>query len=474
MFDQVLRAKGVTGRSLVAVALVTVSCASLAQDVGEFEPLGLRTGQLNIFPSITFGVSYNDNVLAVPDDNFLFDQTADGLVVLQPELFIETNTERHSFFIDATADLGRYFELDDQDYNDVGVVTGGTWDLSRTLALSGRAGFFNDHESADDPDRRAEQLLGTTEIDRYVADVSLTKNWDRGSVRLVTAFRRSEFDDVNSEVFPNLASLSALRPTRSFNVNADRDFSAFPTDLRVTYEAGRTYDVFFNLGYRAIRYDKNAEGIQRWAENGLELDCSVLLAADGPEEIRGSIPGRATTREDCFRTRSTSEGRNRDFDTFNFTVGSDLDIDELVAGSFSVGLAYATFEEPPPDRRNLGFSFDADLDWQVTPRTVLNFSGAQGFEPRASGASLVTDLGSELTFALTRQALLGGRVFYGRDDRDGIDRVDNNITAGLFAAYTVNRHVSLAASYDYRQRLSNEPEREFKRNAVFLTLTGQY
>lgn len=415
----------------------------LAQEVGDFEPLGLRTEGWNIFPSLSLSSVYNDNVFAVPDDDPLFE--GDVYFVVAPEVTLEANTQRHAFAISSGAAIGRYVDQTDQNFNDFFVDMSGRLDVSRTFDVTGSFGFSRTQEDQADPDR---ELTGvprreTTEINNFSGELAAAKDWQRTFARASAGVTRTTFEELDATVSEEIAPGIFVPTDETVNVNADRDRYRIPLNLRVGYDVDRDYSVFVNLAYTLVRYDEPEQ---------------ILIGA-GP-----------------FIT-GVEDGESQDFETLSLRVGTGLDFDRLVSGDFAVGIE-RRFEDREDAGDDLGFSFDADLDWTVSPRTTVNFSGSQGFEPAtgddAGGSALRTRLGLDLSYALTRQISLGGNVAYLRDDRTEGDRKDDDITAGVDASYAINRYASVAASYQFRQRTSTDADREFTRNLVFLTLTGRY
>jgi hypothetical protein len=238
------------------------------------------------------------------------------------------------------------------------------------------------------------------------------------------------------------------------NVNADRDLYRIPFGVRLGYDVERDYNVFFDVNYTVVRYDESEQ----------DLTFAPFLQVG---------PGGGLVVVN--RVVDVTEGDDQDFESLAFRVGTGVDFDRLVSGDFAVGVERRFGDQEGDD---LGFSFDANLDWTLSPRTSLNFTGSQGFEPAtggdAGGSSLETRLGIDVSYALTRQVSLGGRVSYLRDDRTGGGRTDDDVTTGVSASYAINRYASVSAGYEYRQRTSTDADREFTRNLVFLTLTGQY
>jgi len=427
------------GLGLVTVAPVTAT----PQELDDLEQRGLRTNAWSIFPSLAVTGTYNDNVLAEPDDSDFVED--DFAVIVAPEVSIDANTRRHAFGIDGGAEFGRFLDIDSQDYNDFFVGTNGRWDVTRTFDVSARFGFRNDHQVSTDPDRVVtdESVTETVDINRFQGQLALSKRRQRTFIRASTAVRRSVFDELEVGVFGDAEVIDGVvvpgDATDTVDLNADRDVTRIPNNLRIAYDVGRNYNLFFNTRYLLVRFD---EPRQR-------------------EETLEGVVVDVTEDED-----------DRDFESLAFRVGSELDFDRLVTGEFAVGVTRRFSGDDDGD--DLGFSFDADLDWTLSPRTVLNFSGSQGFEPTTDGASLETNVGLDLSYALSRQITLNTTFAFLRDDRSEVDRTDNDFRAGAGASYRINRFASVSASYDYRQRNSSDADREFARNAVFLTVVGRY
>jgi hypothetical protein len=422
---------GWNGRAVNIVVLSTAMLAPigqpLAQEVDDLDQLGIRTERWNIFPSLGFSTVYDDNVFAVPKDNALLED--DVSFILAPEVTFEANTQRHAFSLGAGAEIERYLDQTVLNRNDFFVDTAGRWDVSRTFDVAASFGFSRRQEDQTDPDRA---LIGvaareTTQVNRFAGGLAVSKNWQRTFARASADVRRTTFE-----------ALDLTLDDETVDLNADRDRFRIPFNFRLGYEVDRDYDLFVNLGYTLVRYDEPEQ----------------ILTATGVEE-----------------------GPSQDFDTLSLLVGTDVDFDRLVTGEFAVGVE-RRFEDSELEDDEFGFSFAADLDWTLSPRTELAFRGSQGFEPAtadgAGGSALVTRVALDLSYALSRQISLGGNFGYIRDDRGEDARTDNDFRGGVSASYAINRFASVSANYEYRQRNSTDAFREFERNLVFLTLTGRY
>jgi len=435
------------GRAVVAGLVGLPLTHAVAQPVGGFEQLGIRTERWTIFPSLSVSAVYDDNVFAVPDDDDRLE--SDVFAVVAPEVTFEANTQRHAFAITSGAQIGRYNDLTDQNFNDFFVDAAGRWDVTRTFDVTASFGFARTQEDQTDPDRvlTEETATATSNIDSFTGNITAAKDWQRTFARASVGVTRQSYEELDATIFGVAVTpggdVIAIDTGETADLNEDRDRFTIPLNFRVGYEVDRDYSLFVNLGYSLTRFDE-------------------------PEQI--------ATTEAGFLT-GVEEGESQDFETLSLRVGSELDFDRLLSGEFSLGVEQR-FADAPDEDDELGFSFDGDLDWIVTPRTTVNFSGSQGFEPAtaddAGGSTLRTRVGLGLSYDLTRQVQLGGDFRYIRDDRGDGERTDDDIAAGVSTSYTINRFAVVSASYEYRQRTSTDEDREFDRNRVFLTLTGRY
>ena len=71
----------------------------------ELDALGLHLGGFYVFPSLTNGISYNDNVFAA-DNN----EEGDFLYTLEPQVAVRSDWNRHAVGLAAGGRLGYYFD----------------------------------------------------------------------------------------------------------------------------------------------------------------------------------------------------------------------------------------------------------------------------------------------------------------------------------------------------------------------------
>ena len=92
-----------TARSLVPAALaLSLGAPAVAQEVGPYDPLGIRAGPFLIYPSLNVSEAYNDNVFATDNDT-----DDDFITLISPQLRAESNFSRHSLNFTAGSEIAR-------------------------------------------------------------------------------------------------------------------------------------------------------------------------------------------------------------------------------------------------------------------------------------------------------------------------------------------------------------------------------
>ena len=103
---------------------------------------GYHTDDFRIRPSVSVGVKYDDNIFATDKDT-----VSDWIILLSPQLRVDSTWSRHSLNFKAGADVGRYWEYDAENYIDYWGNAEGRINLSDTTDLFGGIGFMLDPQA---------------------------------------------------------------------------------------------------------------------------------------------------------------------------------------------------------------------------------------------------------------------------------------------------------------------------------------
>lgn len=412
---------GTTGTANAAVTIALAAAvgacplAVVAQELGDFEQRGVRLGAVNVFSQLGLSTDWDDNVFAVPKDGIsVGDQTvgreSDFIFVLTPQVSVESNTQRHAFFFNGEAAIGRYATFSSQDFNDWALETGGRWDVTRTFFINGAIGYDSGHESATDPDRRT--LVQTTLVNILRGNVALNKRWQRSFLRFNTWATSTKYEDVEFA---------------GVNLNEGRDVNRINNALRLGYRAGRDYDVFVELRRSQADFDNTPtrnRDQQSWgARLGTAVDIDRLVEGEFAAGIE------RTTFDD---------GETPDEIAFSFEGGLDWQLTPTTVAAVAASQS-------------------------VEPSSNVNTSG-----------SLDTEVSLLLSRSLSRRLVVSADAGYEREDFLNSNRLDQTYTAGLGAQYSVNRYLSLRAAYDFETRNSTVAVREFARNLISFSVLGRY
>lgn len=306
-------------RSVCPLVCATVAFAlgapavAWGQEVGPYDPLGIRAGPFLIYPSLSVAEVYDDNVFAT-DNN-----TDDDLITLiEPQVRAESNFSRHRLGFTAGSQVAFHINEEDEDYQDFFVSTDGRLDITRQNFVNAELQFARDHTDRDDPEDEGDRDE-LEELDRYGGEVSFTQLFNRLNFRLTGRAIRTAFDSAD-QADRDLVSYDALFRTGFFvspRINTfvqglyniqDRDrsedFNGFDRDSEGWgLSAGAAVDLTnllvgeFSVGYRRQSFDEDdfddEDGI------GYDIDLTwtpTLLTTVG---LRGGGDFRPTQQDEA-------------------------------------------------------------------------------------------------------------------------------------------------------------------------------
>ena len=377
----------------------------------ELDPLGVRAGTFLVYPKLELEESYSDNIFSDDDG-----EQSDFITRILPSLRIESDWANHALSLEGGADVGRYIDHTDEDFEDFHFSASGRVDVRRSTNVKARVRYQALHEDRGSPDD--ERGVEPTQFDIFSADVQGFHNFGRVNVTLGGTFDRYDFDDV--------ARPAPLIPIN----NDDRDRDEVEGSLRLGYEIVPEYEAFIRGAYNFRDYDS-------------DLDDS---------------------------------GFNRDSDGYEIVAGLEVDFGGIVFGDFFVGYKSQNFDEASFNTVD-GPLVGADITWNVTPLTTIVGTASRLIrETTQAGVSgrFLTTVGLSADHELLRNLLLGANASVSHDDFEGIDRTDLIYKAGVNAKYMLNRYFYVSGGYDFRMRDGESSADDFTENIFFIRLQAQY
>ncbi len=375
----------------------------------ELEPLGLHVGSFFMFPSITNGMTFTDNVFATESH-----KKSDFIYTLAPAFNVKSDWNQHSIQLAAGGQLGFHFDQTSEDYKDAFASADGRLDVSSHTIVHGKLALNRDHEERGDPN----DVNGSepTVFYTYAGTVDAAHRFNRLTLSAGGDIRRIEYDNTPAT---NNSTID----------NSDRDRVEYRPGVKAAYEFSPGYSGFVRAEGDIRKYDKSVDssGFKRNSTGfdvvgGAAVDLTGLLFGDFYAGIR-----------------------QRYFDDARFDS-----ITGPVVGS--------TLTWIPTSLTTVKLQ----VDNQIIESTGVNTSGY-------SSTGLTLGVDHELLRNLILTGALGGRY----DDFEGISRTDKYLTGTAGADYLWNRYLTLSGRYTFTNRDSNAAGADYTNNLFSLFLTAQ-
>ena len=387
-----------------------------------FNPLGIHAGGFYFFPAAELGASYNDNIYYVKDDTFesRFDKS-DYIANLRSSVSMNSNWNRHEVNLLGSADLGRYDENTNEDYEDYVVAADGRYDVMRRSFATGRAGYMRLHESRSSLDDRFGK--DPTEYDYWYLGAGYDHQPARFRTLFTLDFEKLEYDNV----------------TNIFNErvdNHDRDRGRTEAILRLGYEDRLNRRIFIQGAVNSVDYDQRRDNL----------------------------------------------GQERSSDGYKITAGLNLNLTHLLVGDIFAGYMEQDYDDSSFDDSSallVGFH----LTWTPTMLTTvdlnLDTTSQETTEPDAGGY-LSTVFTARVEHELRRNIMLFGNFGYidnqyEQSDAPGRSKGSENVTSvGLGGKYQFSRRFYATAEYRYKERSSDISSQDYENNQVLLNLGANW
>ncbi|WP_439633925.1 outer membrane beta-barrel protein [Glycocaulis sp.] len=379
----------------------------------EYDALGVRAGAFIFRPRADLGVEFNDNIFATATA-----EQSDTIFVINPSITMDTTWSNHAFNAFANVVAREYADFGSESTTDYTFGAAGRLDVARGTAVNLSAS----HSRATEPRTSAGAAGSAAEPIRFdTTSFALGGDhvFNRLRLRGGYDFSRSDYDDA--------ALIGGGVASQGFR---DRDLHRYT--LRADYAISPDTALF-------VRYRHN------------ERDHRLSPPA---------VP------------------LNRDSNGYTVDAGVEFDLGGLARGELGLGYMKQDYDSPGFANVN-GFSIDGLIEWFPTQLTTLTFTAQRSIEDSgiAAAAGYVgTAASAQLDHELRRNVILTGRLDYGSDDYQGIDREDERWGATAQATYLMNRNMGLRASYSHFEQTSSgaAANRDFTVNRFTLGLVLQY
>ncbi|MGH9875541.1 MAG: outer membrane beta-barrel protein [Pyrinomonadaceae bacterium] len=376
----------------------------------ELDPLGIRAAGFLIFPSLAVSEQYNDNIFAIKGQ-----EVDDFITFIRPGVKVNSDWNNHALNFRADANIAKYTDNGDEDYDNYAFGTDGRLDITRNQSLFANALYSHLNQNRGDPDDVRGRFQ--TEYDLYTITGGYNHTFNRLSVRLDGTGAHYDYD--------NVIALDGS------TINQDvRDRTDAIGTLRAAYELSPGYSAFVLGSYNNRSYD-------------IERDTDGTLRSSHGYEV---------------------------------ALGAELALTGVTTGDVYVGYRSQFYDDPNLPTID-GVQGGASIYWNVTTLTTITGRVERTIEDTTFRTTVGgtpapgyfhTRYGFIVDHELLRNLLLQASLFGIEDDFSGIDRTDDSLLATVGAKYLMNRYLDISIGYGYRDRSS--AFNDFSQNTATLTL----
>lgn len=426
----------------------------------EFDARGVRLGSFMLFPSLSAGVAYHDNVFNV---NAATPASEDFLFTLTPSLKLNSNWGRHALNFHAESKSYFYQDFSSEDRTDWKVGGDARIDIFGGTNLTVDA-MYEEVSEPRGTDPTGPVFFDLTEYSHWGVGGALNHVGGRFRGSLGARYDEFDYDDVAALV-PVPFNPSAQCPNGAITPvpvqpagvklcnNDDRDRAVFSAFIKGGFELTPGYAVFLRGKYN----DRDFTSRNPWVFGG------------------GQPVGLEVS----------DQNRNHDSTGWGVDLGVDFELARLLVGEVFIGYAEQDYDRHPflaapaaTFADTDAFTFGVNLQWYASMLTTVTFNAGRSIEDSQdvlTGASgFISDrYGVRVDHELMRNVVLYSKVGFGQDEYQQSIRQDDILSAGLGAVFLVNNNLHVTASYDYIDRDSNLAVFDYDNNVFQLTLTGK-
>lgn len=232
--------------------------APALEEVEDFQPIGIRVGQIMIQPSAEIGLIYDSNIFAAPNN-----EQSDFRAVIAPRLVVTHQGNTVRVRGTAQAEINRYFDLTTEDN------TAGLTRLDTVVRVSEadeiRTDAYWQRVVEDRGDPEAQNVLGTGRrlLDAYNGEIEYSHSGNRIGFSLLAGFTKFDYRAA---------------------VDSERDHDTVRVAGRIGYRVGARTSVYIRPFYSArdFRLATDNSGVNRdsntyGARAGIEIDPGGLV-----------------------------------------------------------------------------------------------------------------------------------------------------------------------------------------------------
>lgn len=382
----------------------------------EYDARGIRAGSFFLYPSLTGGFGFTDNVFN--DSSGL----SDYFYSLSPQVKFQSAWARHALNFSLESKSYWYSNQVSENRTDWSFGADTRIDIERGTDIKAEAHYRREHEPRG-TDLTGGLVPGDPAEPTELSHSGFGAEFDH-TINRVRLSLGASLDQINYQDTPRVQP--ALTP--AFN-NDDRDRTVVEVFAKAAVEVTEDTGVFVRGRYAQHNYK---------------------LAVD-------------------------DDGFNRDSTSIGLDGGFEFAMTHVLVGELFAGYTQRSYDDPAfPDADEVGFG--AALKWFPTMLTTISVDGARTIEDTsiAAASGYVSTRGQVgIDHELLRNVILSGRLGYENADYQDVGRNDDILRTGVSGRFLINGNMHFDAGWEYIDRSSSSLPFEYSTGQFSLSLTGK-
>lgn len=425
----VLAVGAITGSAQAQIAYDRDHNVSVQQRAEkEHAAAGIGLGGFLLYPELSVGLQYNDNIYAAPDTPPSV-ETDDFIWLADTSVRLASQWSRHAMNFFGGVTTRTFADNGDDTTFDWRMGADGRFDIVRDLYVTGGAAFGQASESRFSGNGPA-ALTGPIDYDFSEVNAQLVRDVNR--IRAAVGFSYGKYDFKDGRLNPSI-----ITPNPIFEQD-DRDNETLELRGRVDFAVSPDTALFGQVAHRTRDYDLDGGFTNNDPVNGVPV-------------------------------------LDRDSKGWRYLLGANFDLTNVVRGEVAVGYQTNEYDSPIYDDVD-GFAAYGEVNWFVTQITTATFNAArETVESGVTGAAGVerTSIGARVDHELRRDIILTGGLRYVQDDFISLDREEDRTAFHAGADWHANRALTFGARYERFDQQSSgiNRDRDFDANVFTLRAT---
>ncbi len=215
----------------------------------DYKPLGVRAGAFMLHPGVQLAGEYTDNAFYSNDN-----EQSDTILHVRPYITAQSGWSRHSLNISLAADIARYNDFGERDYEDYIFGITGRVDVKNRSFMSYSLDYMDLHEGLNN--RSSEQGVEPTKYNLTGGSIGYDHTINRLSLAAKYAFYKLDFDNVRGANGRIIDNQDRDRKNNSYSLRAGYQFQT-DKEAFVSYTG---YNVDYDQKYDRNGFDRGGDG----------------------------------------------------------------------------------------------------------------------------------------------------------------------------------------------------------------------